>query len=358
MGKLKLGLLLGYSGRKLELPMERIKLAERLGFDSVWTAEAYGSDALTPLAFIAAHTSKIRLGTQVMQMAGRSPAMAAMQVGTLDVLSGGGRVIAGLGMSGPQVVEGWYGMPWGKPYHWTKDYIGIMRKIFRREGPVTHDGEQWSLPLPASVPGASGEGKPLQSILYMNPDIPIWSGSNTDLMVKLTAEIADGWIPLGWSPDGMSYYRDLLQAGFAKAGHGKGFHNFEIQARVAVIIQDDVPKALATLKKNAALYVGGMGMKGKNFHKDRMSRLGFKEAAEHIQELYLAGRKQEAEAAVPDEYIDDQNLVGPAARIARRFRAWEDSGCTGLTVNVSEDEAVELMARVASAEPIRSLGSA
>jgi F420-dependent oxidoreductase-like protein len=284
-------------------------------------------------------------------MAARTPAMTAMQVATIDALAGGNRVIAGIGMSGPQVVEGWYGMAWGKPYHWTKDYVAIMRKIFRREAPVEHVGEQWQLPLPADHPGALGVGKPLRSILHMNPDLPIWTGSNTELMVKLTAEIADGWIPLGWSPDGMKHYRGALEAGFAKAGNGKGFDNFEIQARVAVVLTDDVKVGLATQKKNAALYVGGMGMKDKNFHKERMIRLGYGEAADRIQELFMAGRKQEAEAAVPDEYIDDQNLVGPPERIRERFRPWADSGCTGITISTRQVEALELMARIAQAKP-------
>ncbi len=347
MKPIKLGMMLGYSGPQLKLPIERIKLAEKLGYDSVWTAEAYGSDAITPLAYIAAHTSRIRLGTAIMQMAGRTPAMAAMQAATVDALAGGNRVIAGLGMSGPQIVEGWYGMPWGKPYHWMKDYITIMRAIFKREEPVSHPGKQWPLPLPGDREGAMGIGKPLRSILHPNPDIPIWTGSGTELMVKLTAELADGWLPLGWTPRGMDMYGDWLKAGFEKAGNGKSFDDFEIQAGIGVVITDDVQAGIDSFKPVTALYAGGMGHKNKNFHKDRMIKFGYGEAAEKIQELYLAGRKEEAIAAVPDEYVDEQNLIGPVNRIRQNWAGWADSGATGLNISTKQDEAIELMADLA-----------
>jgi len=193
---MKLGIRLGYSGAEMRLPVEKVRLAERLGFDSVWTAEAYGSDAITPLAYLAAVTSRIRLATGIMQLAGRTPAMAAMQAATVDALAGGNRVIAGLGVSGPQIVEGWYGQPWGKPYWRIRDYVAIMRKIFAREEPVTHSGREISLPY--TGPGASGLGKPLKSILHMNPRLPIWLGTGSEANIKLTAEIADGWLPLGF----------------------------------------------------------------------------------------------------------------------------------------------------------------
>ena len=346
MKPIKLGLMIGYSGQHMSVPIERIQKAEALGFDSVWTAEAYGSDAITPLAYIAAHTKRIRLGTAIMQMAGRTPAMTAMQAATVDALAGGNRVIAGLGMSGPQIVEGWYGMPWGKPYHWMKDYITIMRKVFARDEPVTHDGQQWKLPLPEGN-GAMGIGKPLKSILHTNPDIPIWTGSGTELMVKLTAELADGWLPLGWTPRGMHMYGDWLKAGFEKAGNGKSFDDFEIQAGMGVIITDDVKAGIDSFKPVTALYAGGMGHKNKNFHKDRMIKFGYGEAAEKIQELYLAGRKEEAIAAVPDDYVDEQNLIGPVDRIKQNWAAWADSGCTGISISTNQDEAMELLADLA-----------
>src|SRR5216117_3300858 len=224
---MKLGLYLGYSGATMSLPVDAVLLAERLGFDSVWTAEAYGSDAITPLAYLAALTKRIRLGTGIMQLAARPPASAAMAAGTLDALAGGHRVIAGLGVSGPQIVEGWYGHPWGKPYWRIKDYVTIMRKVFRREGPVAHEGREISLPY--TGPGAMGVGKPLQSILHMNPTIPIYLGTGNEATVKLTAEIADGWLPLGFVPGSMPEYRPWLEEGFRRAGGGKGFANFEIQ---------------------------------------------------------------------------------------------------------------------------------
>lgn len=345
---MKLGLMIGYSGAQMNLPVERVQLAEKLGFDSVWTAEAYGSDATSPLAYLAAVTKRIRLGTAIMQIAARTPAMAAMQAATIDALSGGGRFIAGIGMSGPQIVEGWYGRPWGSPYNWTKDYIAIMRKVFAREEGLVHDGKQ--IPLPFMGEGSMGIGKPLKSILHPNPNIPIWTGSGTEMMVKLTAQMADGWLPLGWYPGAMDVYGPWLKEGFAKAGGGKGFDDFEIQAGMGVIIADDVKGALAKLKPVTALYVGGMGHKDKNFHNDRMARAGFADEAKRIQELYLAGRKEEAEAAVPDEYLDSQNLVGPVERIRENYKAWESSGCTGISISSQQDEALHLMAELAGSK--------
>jgi len=342
---MKLGLSIGYSGAELKLPVEKILLAERLGFDSVWTAEAYGSDAITPLAFLAAMTKRIRLGTGIMQLAARPPATAAMAAGTVDALAGGNRVIAGLGVSGPQIVEGWYGQPWGKPYWRVRDYVAIMRKVFERKDPVSHQGREISLPY--TGPGALGVGKPLVSILHMNPGLPIWLGTGTEAMVKLTAEIADGWLPLGFVPRLMPMLRPWLEEGFRRAGGGKGFGDFEIQARAEVIITDDVKTALARQKPRVALYAGGMGHRDKNFHKEMMVRRGFGDAAQRIQELYLAKRKDEAVAAVPDEFCDEMSLVGPVARIRERYKSWADSGITGLTLVTDQPEAMELMAGLA-----------
>ncbi len=342
---MKLGLSIGYSGAELRLPVEKVLLAERLGFDSVWTAEAYGSDAITPLAYLAALTKRIRLGTGIMQLAARPPATAAMAVGTVDALAGGGRVIAGLGVSGPQIVEGWYGQPWGRPYWRIRDYVAIMRKVFERKEPVAHDGREISLPY--TGPGALGVGKPLISILHMNPRLPIWLGTGTEGNVKLTAEIADGWLPLGFVPRLMPMLRPWLDEGFRRAGGGKGFASFEIQPRVEVAITDDVRAALARMKPRVALYVGGMGHRDKNFHKDMMVRRGFDDAAQRIQELFLAKRKDEAVAAVPDEFCDEMALVGSVDRIRDRYRAWADCGITGLTITAEQPEAMELMAKLA-----------
>ena len=346
---MRLGLSIGYSGARLEVPVALVQRAEALGYSTVWTAEAYGSDAVTPLAYLAAVTKRIGLGTAVMQLAARSPANAAMCAGTVDALAGGGRFIAGLGVSGPQIVEGWYGEPWGRPYYRVKDYVAIMRKVFRREAPVTHEGAEISLPYTGE--GALGVGKPLRSILHMNPDIPIYLGTETDTMVRLTGEIADGWLALGFVPGTLSHHMPLLDEGFRRAekatGRPKTRADFTIQASVHVEVAEDVRAALAKLKPEVALYVGGMGHKDKNFHKDMMIRRGFADAAARIQELHLAGRKEEATAAVPDEWVDMKSLVGPPARIKERYRAWEESGADALTVRSRQPEAIEVMAEAA-----------
>ncbi len=344
---MQLGLMLGYSGANLHIPVDTVVLAERLGYDSVWAAEAYGSDAITPLAYLAAHTTRIRLGTAVIQLAGRTPANAAMAIATLDALAGGNRVVCGLGVSGPQIVEGWYGQPWGRPYYRVKDYVTIMKKIWAREAPVVHEGKEISLPYTGE--GALGVGKPLKSILHMNPDIPIWLGTGMESMVRLTAEIADGWLPLGFVPETAKMYQPWIDAGLERAG--KAPASFARQAMTNVVVTDDVQQTLDRLKPNIALYVGGMGHKNTNFHKEMMIRRGFPEAAERIQELYLAKRKDEAIAAVPDEFVDQGVLVGPADRIERRFRDWQDCGITGLTI-WGDESALRLMARLAELEPM------
>jgi F420-dependent oxidoreductase-like protein len=341
---MKLGLSIGYSRAHLDVPVELVQRVEELGYDSVWTAEAYGSDAVTPLAFLAAKTSRIKLGTGIMQLAARTPANAAMSAASVDAMAGGGRFIAGIGVSGPQIVEGWYGQPWGRPYYRMKDYVAIMRKIFAREEPVTHDGKEISLPYRGE--GSSGLAKPLKSILHMNP-IPIYLATGSETTVKLTAEIADGWLPMGFVPGAMEEYRPWLEEGFRRAGNGKGFHNFTIQASVHVEVENDVKAALQRLKPEVALYVGGMGHKTKNFHNDIMVRRGFGDAAQRIQELYLTKHKDEAIAAVPDEWVDLKSLVGPAARIKQRYRAWEDSGADSLSVRSRQPEAIEVMAQAA-----------
>lgn len=349
---MKLALVIGYSGAAINVPIDLIQHAERLGFDSVWTAESYGSDAITPLAWIAAKTERIRLGTGIMQLAGRTPAMCAMQCMTVDGLAGGGRVIAGLGVSGPQIVEGWYGQPWGKPYWRLRDYIQIMRKIFEREEPVVHDGRE--IALPYTGPGSTGLGKPLRSILHGDPKLPIWLGSGKEATVRLTAELCDGWLPMHFVPGRMQEYGPWLEEGFARAratGRDKGWHNFEIQAQVNVRLTDDVAAALAAQKPGIALYVGGMGAREVNFHNEQMCRMGYAEAAGRIQDLYLAGRKEEAIAAVPDDYVDQRCLVGPRTRIRERYAGWADSGVTGLRLATSQPDALELLAECAREHP-------
>ena len=348
---MKLGLMLGYSGAEMTLPVELVQRAEELGFDSVWTAEAYGSDATSPLAYLAAVTKRIRLGTAIMQLAGRTPSMAAMQAATIDALAGGDRFVAGLGVSGPQIVEGWYGQPWGKPYWRIRDYVSIMRKIFEREAPAAHEGKEISLPY--SGEGAMGVGKPLKSILHMNPNIPIWLGTGSESNVRLTAEIADGWFPLAFVPGMMDLYTPWLEEGFRRAGGGKSLADFEIQPMISVRVTDHVGQALERMKPGVALYVGGMGHRDKNFHNDMMVRRGYPEAAEKIQELYLAGRKREAIEAVPDEYCDESALIGPAQRIRDRYKEWESSGATGLILSSLQPEGMELMAELSGSRDRR-----
>ena len=342
---MKLGLSIGYSGAKLRVPIERIQLAEHLGYDSVWTAEAYGSDAITPLAWIAAKTERIRLGTGIMQIAGRTPAMCAMQAQTVDALAGGNRVIAGLGVSGPQIVEGWYGEPWGKPYWRLRDYIQIMRKVSRREEPVTHDGREYQLPFTGE--GALGIGKPLMSIMHTNRELPIWMGSGSEATVKLTAELCDGWLPMHFVPGRMEQFKPWIEEGFRRAGNGKSWSDLEIMGGGPVYITDDVKGALDRVKPGIALYTGGMGHKDLNFHNQHMVQRGYPEVAERVQELYLAGRKQEAIDAIPDEYVDEAGLYGSVKRIEERWEAWADSGITGFRVQTDQEEAVELMADLA-----------
>lgn len=342
---MKLALAIGYSGAQMALPVARVQRAEALGYYSVWSAEAYGSDALSPLAYLAAVTQRIKLGSGIIQLAARTAANAAMTAATIDAMAGGDRMLLGIGVSGPQIVEGWYGEPWGRPYHRLKDYVAIIRKIWARAAPVTHDGSEISLPYRG--PGAVGLAKPLKSILHMNAKIPIYLGTGTEATVRLTAEIADGWLPLGFVPGSMPEYLPWLTEGFARAGGGKSLRDLEIMPNCYVRVDTDVKAALAALKPETALYVGGMGARSKNFHKTMMIRRGFGAAAERIQELYLAGRKDEAAAAVPDEWVDQKSLVGPRARIMERYRAWAENGATMLGVRTQQDEAVEVMAEAA-----------
>lgn len=342
---MKLGLELGYSGARMALPMDLILKAEELGFDSVWTAESYGSDVFSPLAFIAAQTKRLRLCTGIAQLAARTPANCAMTAQTIDALAGEGRMVVGLGVSGPQIVEGWYGQPWGKPSQRIRDYVAIMRKIWRREGPVTHQGAEISLPY--SGHDATGLGKPLKSILHGNPNIPIMLGTSTPGNIRLTGEIADGWLTMHVTPGSIGAKLRSLEEGVAKRTDGKTMADMEIVANAQLVLTADVRAALNAAKAHIALYVGGMGAQSKNFHKDAMIGRGFAAEADRIQELYLAGHKEEATAAVPDEYIDEGALIGPEARIAERFAKWRDSPITLIRLTTSSAEAMEAIARIA-----------
>jgi F420-dependent oxidoreductase-like protein len=342
---MKLGVNIGCSGAWLHIPVDRVQLVERLGYDSVWTSEAYGSDAMTPLAYLAGFTSRIRLGTGIIQLAARTAANAAMQAGTIDALSGG-RFICGIGVSGPQIVEGWYGQPWGRPSDRLRDHVAIMRKIFAREAPVTHDGSEISLPYTGE--GSSGLAKPLRSIMHMRPNLPIWLGSNTPANIRLAGEIADG-LTGTFVPSELPRVRASLQQGFEQAGNGKSFKDFELFTMATVVVTDDVKAAIDSLKPHRALYIGGMGARTKNFHNEHMVKRGYGDAAARVQELFLAGRKDEAAAAaaIPDEFIDEEALLGPPGRIRERFKAWAGCGATGLIVGSLDPEALELMAEIA-----------
>ncbi|WP_405140605.1 LLM class F420-dependent oxidoreductase [Sphaerisporangium sp. NBC_01403] len=325
-GDLKLGLNVGYWQRNADDATEVVQTAERLGYDSVWTAEAYGSDAFTPLAWYGARTSRIKLGTSVAQISARAPVTTAMTAMTLDHLTGG-RLLLGIGASGPQVVEGWYGRPFPRPLARTREYVDIMRKVWRREEPVTSDGPHYPLPYP----GGAELGKPLKLITHpLRPEIPIYLGAEGPKNVALATEITDGWLPLFVFPEKIeSMYSEAL------AGARPGF---DIAAMVLVVITDDIQAALNGVKMMLTLYIGGMGAKSRNFHADIVGRMGFADAAQKIQELYLAGRRDEAFEAIPDELADGISLVGPAGRIRERLELWRDSPVTNLLVMGPRDE--------------------
>ncbi len=338
---MRLGLTAGYSGAQMGVNIGLIQEAERLGFDSVWTAEAYGSDAVSPIAWIAAKTTKIRLGTAIMQMPARTPALAAMTAMTLDALSGG-RFILGLGPSGPQVVEGWHGVPYGKPLTRTREYIAIVRKILAREAPLEHKGEHYQIPY--TGPDATGLGKPLKSILHGRADLEIYTASIGPAGIACSAEVADGLIPVWMNPERFDLFAPHLEKGFAKAGGGKSLATFDVAPFVTCIVGDDVAKCRMPVKGMLALYIGGMGARGKNFYNDFAKRLGYEAEAAKIQDLYLEGKKAEAMAAVPDRLVDETALVGPKQRIVERLEAWKASPVPTLLVGTGQPEALRILA--------------
>jgi F420-dependent oxidoreductase-like protein len=334
----------GYSGAKFELPIALIKEAERLGYDAVWTAEAYGSDCVTPLAWIGAQTTTIRLGTAIMQMPARSPAMTAMTAMTLDQLSGG-RMLLGLGMSGPQVVEGWHGVGYGKPLAKTREYVSIIRAILKREDRLVHEGEYYQIPYQGE--DATGLGKPLKSILHGRADIPIYLAAIGPKNVSLTAEIADGWLPIFFAAEHYdNVFKEHLEAGFGKAGNGKSIDDFAIAPMVSVAVGDDVEMCWNMFKPTLALYIGGMGAKGKNFYYDLACRYGYEEAADKIQELYLAGNKAEAVSVVPNELVDQVALCGPKERIADQLAAWKEVPVSTMNIMTYDMESLRVIAEL------------
>ncbi len=338
---MRLGLNMGYSGRRIELPMEIVKEADKLGVYVVWAAEAYGSDCISPLAWVGAQTENIKLGSAIMQMPGRTPANAAMTAMTMNQLSNG-RFVMGLGLSGPQVVEGWHGQSYARPLTRSREYVNIVRTIFKREERLTYDGKLYQIPYKGG--DATGLGKPLKSTLEAQPDIPIYLASIGPKNVKLTAEIADGWLPIFFSPDKYdAIYKEHVEAGFAKAGNGKSIKDFDIAPTVSVVIHDNMTEAYNMLRPMIALYVGGMGAKGKNFYNDLACRYGYEAEATEIQDLYLSGRQGEAMMKVPDALIDEIALVGPKERIKERLSRWIGSSITTMNLTVFNVESLRTM---------------
>jgi F420-dependent oxidoreductase-like protein len=333
----KLGLSLGYAppGTNPADLLPLVQEAERLGFDSVWVAEAWGTDAVSVLGWLAAQTKTIKLGSAIMQIPGRTPANTAMTAATLDLLSGG-RFLLGLGTSGPQVVEGWHGQPWGKPLVKTREYVEIVRAALRREV-VEYDGEHYGIPYDG--PGATGLGKPLKLMLRpLRAEIPIYIAAMAPKNVALAAEIADGWLPIFVAPE-------RFDAAFGPS-LAAAPPDFEIAATASVFVGDDVPALVDALRPDVALYVGGMGAKGRNFYNSLVRRYGWDEEAEQIQELYLGGKHREAIAAVPDELVDAVSLLGPKERIAERLEAWRETPVTTLILGTPQPEALQTLAEL------------
>ena len=331
---MQLGLQLGYwPAQPPTGVLDTVLEAERLGFDAAFTAEAYGSDAFTPLAWWGSHTERIRLGTSIVQMSARTPTATAMAALTLDHLSGG-RLVLGMGVSGPQVVEGWYGRPFAKPLARTREYVDVIRQVLAREAPVTNAGPHH--PLPYEGPGSLGLGKPLKSIVHpLRADVPIWLGAEGPKNVALTAEVADGWLPIYYSPRAAgTTYRAWLDEGFARRPGGAP-ERFDIAPNCAVVVTDDVTPALEAMRPMLAFYIGGMGAKDMNFHKDVFARMGYEAEVEKVQDLFLEGRRDEAIAAVPTQLAADISLVGPVGKIRDDLAMWEESGVTMLVVMAS-----------------------
>jgi F420-dependent oxidoreductase-like protein len=326
---MKLGVMLGYWGSRPDPATQDLVLeAEQLGYDSVWTAEAYGSDALTPLAWYGSRTTRVRLGSAVMQMSARAPAATAMAAITLDHLCGG-RFVLGLGVSGPQVVEGWYGQPFPKPLARTREYVDIVRRILARTEPVRADGPHYPLPYP----GGTGLGKPLRSTVHpLRRDLPIYLGAEGPKNVALAAEIADGWLAAFYSPWHDAEQRAALAEGFARPGARHTAADFEVAAMLSVVVDDDIERGCDRLRPGLALYIGGMGARDENFHHNAIARLGFAGEAAEVQRLYLDGQVKAAAAAVPARLVEQLNLVGPRAKIREELDEWRRSPVTTLLV--------------------------
>ena len=328
---MRLGFYIGYAQpgtNPLEL-LELARLAETIGYDSAWAAEAWGTDAVTPLAWLGAQTTTLKLGTAIMQIPGRSPANTAMTAATLDLLSGG-RVLLGLGTSGPQVVEGWHGQEWGQPLEKTREYVSIVRAALRRER-LEHHGTHYDIP----VQGGTGLGKPLKLMLRPErTEIPIYLAAIAPKAVEQTLEIADGWLPIFWSPE---QAKDVFPLDRVRAG-------FDIAPSVPALLIDDVEAGRSALKEYYAFYIGGMGARGKNFYNDLFSRYGYEAEAREVQELFLGGNQREAVGKIPDRFVDEVALVGPVERIRDRLAAWRESGVTSLLVSTRDEATLRAVA--------------
>lgn len=345
---MKLGLQLGYWGAQPPSGVaELVAAAEESGFDAIFTAEAWGSDAFTPLAWWGRETSRVRLGTSIVQMSGRAPTSIAMHALTLDHLSGG-RVVLGMGVSGPQVVEGWYGAPFAKPLARTREVVDVIRQVLAREAPVTNDGPYY--PLPFTGENAVGLGKPLKSIVHpLRADIPIWLGAEGPKNVAQTAEIADGWIPIFYTPTSAAMYQPWLDEGFARPGARRTRDDFEIAATCHVQIttsEEERAAVVDAMKAVVSLYMGGMGAKDANFHKQVFERMGHQALSDEVQRLYLDGRKDEATALIPDDLVHDMHIIGDPGYVRERAAEWESTGVTTLLLSCRTAAEVRGIAQV------------
>ncbi|WP_244928360.1 LLM class F420-dependent oxidoreductase [Nocardioides sp. W7] len=343
---MKLGLQLGYWGAQPPTGVgELVAAAEEAGFDAIFTAEAWGSDAFTPLAWWGRETSRLRLGTSIVQMSGRAPTSIAMHALTLDHLTGG-RVVLGMGVSGPQVVEGWYGQPFAKPLARTREVVDIIRQVLAREAPVSNAGPHY--PLPYAGEGAVGLGKPLKPIVHpLRSDIPIWLGAEGPKNVAQTAEIADGWIPIFYTPRSAGMYQPWLDEGFGRPGARRTRADFEIAATCHLQVvsgPEEKQLVLDALKPTVSLYMGGMGAKEANFHKQVFERMGYADLADEVQRLYLSGEKDRATALIPDELVDDMHIVGTEGQVRERVAQWEETGVTTLMLSLRSPAEVRQIA--------------
>jgi len=342
---MQLGITVDMSGAHPRLDIERVLEAERLGFAEAWAGEAYGTDAVTPVAWILARTTRIKAGTGIMQIPARTPAMAAMTAISLQHLSGD-RFLCGVGVSGPQVVEGWHGVPYGKPMLRTKEYIAIMRRILERSAPLEFHGEHYDIPYRGA--DASRLGKPLRSIAHGNPGLKFYTASITPAGLRTAGEVADGVLPIFYSPEQPGIVTEPLLEGMRKAGRTPSLGDFDVAPYVRAKMGPDVVACRDAIRPELALYIGGMGARTKNFYNDVARKLGYEDAARTIQDLYLDGKKNEAAAAVPDRLIDEISLVGPAERIKDRLAAWKDAAKGGhVSTMVLKGASAEVMRVVA-----------